>query len=194
MIIAIPVKPFDVAKQRLSGLLSDVQRRQISVELARRTARAAVLAGARPLILSADDGVTEWAGQEGFEVLLDEGSSLNEAARSAADHAGEEPWIVCHADLPLLQASDLGAAMAVMDGGAWVVSASSDGGTSLIGGFGPFDFWFGPGSFHRHLAALSDRNVGIVSRLGTMLDLDTPADLEAAINHPRGSWLASIVG
>lgn len=193
MIIAIPVKPFGVAKQRLAGSLTDTQRRSLSIELARRTANAAVGAGATPLILSADDGVSEWARAEGFDVLLDEGSSLNEAARSATVFADDRPWIVCHADLPLLTASDLSAAMTAANGRRWVLSASSDGGTSLIGGRGGFVFSFGPSSFQRHIAALADREVTVVNRLGTMLDLDTPADLDAAIRHPRGSWLASIV-
>lgn len=193
MIIAIPVKPFGVAKQRLAGPLTDAQRRSLSIELARRTATAAVGAGATPLILSADDGVSEWARAEGFDVLLDEGSNLNEAARSATVFAGDRPWIVCHADLPLLTASDLSAAMTAMSGRRWVLSASSDGGTSLIGGRGGFAFSFGPSSFQRHIVALADREVTVVNRLGTMLDLDTPADLDAAIRHPRGSWLASIV-
>ncbi len=193
MIIAIPVKPFADAKQRLAGSLTDAQRRFLSIELARRTATAAVGAGAAPLILSADDGVSEWARAEGFDVLLDEGSSLNEAAHSATVFAGGRPWIVCHADLPLLTTSDLSAAMASMDGRRWVLSASSDGGTSLIGGRGHFGFSFGSASFQRHLAALADRDVAIGNRLGTMLDLDTPADLDAAIRHPRGAWLASIV-
>lgn len=193
MIIAIPVKPFGVAKQRLAGPLTNAQRRSLSVELARRTATAAVGAGATPLILSADDGVSEWAQGERFDVLLDEGSSLNEAARAATVYAGDRPWIVCHADLPLLTASDLSAAMSAMNGRRWVLAASSDGGTSVIGGRGQFVFSFGPSSFQRHMTALAGRDVSVVSRVGTMLDLDTPADLDAAIHHARGSWLASIV-
>ena len=79
-IVAIPVKPFDVAKRLLCGALDPAQRQTLSVELARRTARAAIDAGATPLILSADDAVSEWATNQGHDVLLDEGSSLDEAA------------------------------------------------------------------------------------------------------------------
>ena len=64
-IVAIPVKPFGVAKKRLGGVLSSEQRQALSVELARRTANAAIDAGAAPLILSADEVVSEWAASQG---------------------------------------------------------------------------------------------------------------------------------
>lgn len=188
-IVAIPVKPFDVAKERLSSILSPSQREKLSVELARRTALAAIAAGASPLILSADDAVTKWAAAQGYDVLLDEGSSLNEAAHSATVFAKEEPWVVCHADLPLLMADDLMRALDLMQAGTWVVAPSSDGGTSLIGGVGDFDFAFGPGSFHRHLARLACRPVRVLTSVGTLLDLDTAGDFRAAAAHPRGRWL-----
>jgi 2-phospho-L-lactate guanylyltransferase (CobY/MobA/RfbA family) len=73
-----------------------------------------------------------------------------------------------------------------------VLAPSSDGGTSLIGGVGQFDFAFGPESFHRHLARLAERTVNILTTVGTLLDLDKPADLEAAAAHPRGAWLNGV--
>ena len=76
--------------------------------------------------------------------------------------------------------------------GSWVLAPSSDGGTSLIGGSGDpgFDFAYGVGSFHRHLARLRRCSPKVVFRLGLALDLDHPSDLEAALSHPRGRWLA----
>lgn len=191
-IVAIPVKPFDAAKQRLSDVLSDEQRSVLSMELARRTANAAIAAGAAPLILSADDVVSEWAANQGYDVLLDEGSSLDEAAHAATLFANNEPWVICHADLPLLRSEDLARAVALMAGGSWVLAPSNDGGTSLIGGIGQFEFAFGPGSFHRHLARLSHRAVHVMTSVGTLLDLDLPGDFVAAANHPRGAWLSSV--
>lgn len=142
------------------------------------------------MILSADDDVTAWAHEAGLEVLLDEGSSLNEAAESATAHARESPWIVCHADLPLLQAGDIAQAIDIVSRSRWVIAPSSDGGTSLIGGSGPFAFGFGVGSFHRHLARLSARQCEVIVPTGTLLDLDTSADFAAAVSHPHGGWLA----
>ncbi len=191
-IVAIPVKPFDVAKQRLSSFLPADQRQALSVELARRTASATIEAGASPLILSADNAVSEWAATQRYEVLFDEGSSLNEAAHAATLFARNDPWLFCHADLPLLRSYDVARALDVMVGGSWVLAPSSDGGTSLIGGVGQFDFAFGPGSFHRHLARLTERTVSVVASVGTLLDLDVPADFRAAADHPRGAWLNSM--
>ena len=191
-IVAIPVKPFDVAKKRLGGVLSAEQRQALSVELARRTANAAIDAGAAPLILSADEMVSEWAASQGYDVLLDEGSSLDEAAHAATLFANDEPWVICHADLPLLRSEDLAGAIGLMTHGAWVLAPSSDGGTSLIGGIGQFDFAFGPASFHRHLARLAHQTVRVVTSLGTLLDLDVPGDFAAAAAHPRGAWLGSV--
>lgn len=191
-IVAIPVKPFDAAKRRLSGVLSPDQREALSVELARRTADAASAAGASPLILSADDAVSEWATRQGYDVLFDEGSSLDAAAHAATLFADDEPWVICHADLPLLRSEDIAQAIDRMIPGTWILAPSSDGGTSLIGGVGRFDFAFGPGSFHRHLARLAGRSVHVMTSLGTLLDLDLPADFVAAAHHPRGTWLNSV--
>ena len=41
-------------------------------------------------------------------------------------------------------------------------------------------FAYGPGSFHRHLAAVSGGPVRVVVATATALDLDTPDDLAAA--------------
>lgn len=191
-IVAIPVKPFDVAKKRLSGVLASEQRQALSVELARRTANAAIAAGAAPLILSADEAVSEWAASQGYDVLLDEGSSLDEAAHAATLFANNEPWVICHADLPLLRSEDLARAVGLMMHGSWVLAPSNDGGTSLIGGIGQFDFAFGPASFHRHLARLAHRPIQVMTSLGTLLDLDLPGDYAATASHPRGAWLNSV--
>ena len=192
-IVAIPVKPFEIAKKRLSPVLEPQQRQALSVELARRTALAAIAANATPLILSADDAVSEWAAHQGYDVLLDEGSSLDEAAHSATLFANNQPWLFCHADLPLLRSAELVKALEIMSRGSWVIAPSSDGGTSLIGGVGGFDFAFGPGSFHRHLARLGNRPVEVVIEIGTLLDLDTAADFSAAAAHPLGRWLGDVV-
>lgn len=191
-IVGIPVKPFGVAKQRLSGLLAPEERESLSIALARRTADAALAAGAAPLILSADAAVSDWAAEHRYDVLLDEGSSLDEAAHAATHFADGRPWVVCHADLPLLRGEDLARALSLMSHGSWVLAPSSDGGTSLIGGIGGFGFSFGPGSFHRHLGRLADRPTRVVTSVGTLLDLDTPNDFLAAATHPRGTWLTSI--
>ena len=188
-IVAIPVKPFSLAKQRLATALDADTRRKLSVGLAARTADIAQRAGGWPLILSADDDVTRWATEAGHDVLLDEGSSLNDAARSATGHAGRDPWIICHADLPLLNSDTVARAIDAVRNGRWLLAPSSDGGTSMVGGTGSFEFSFGVGSFHRHLARVAARDHVVITSTGTLLDLDTPSDIAAAISHRDGKWL-----
>jgi len=87
-------------------------------------------------------------------------------------------WAVIHADLPLVTVEDLAAFFGAMAGGA-AIAPSHDGGTNVIGaGLAEFRFQYGPGSFHRHLAAVPGARV--VCRPNLALDLDTPRDLERA--------------
>jgi 2-phospho-L-lactate guanylyltransferase len=98
--------------------------------------------------------------------------------------------MIVHADLPLLQTSDLAAVAGEVVEGGIVLAPSHDGGTSIAAGDGPpLAFSYGPGSFHRHLALACRRPLRIISSLGTALDLDGPDDLRAAQRHPRGRWL-----
>lgn len=192
VVIGVPVKPFPAAKRRLAEVLDDAGRAALGRALAVRTVDVVAAAGARPLVLSADDEVTAWAHSLGVEVLLDEGSSLDQAAAAAVAHvrAAGLTWGILHADLPTLTASELAPAVEVLASRRPVIAPSSDGGTSLLGGsFDRFPFAYGPGSFHRHLAALAAHDPLIVVERGLALDLDTPTDLAAASAVADGAWL-----
>ena len=192
VVVGIPVKPFPAAKRRLGAVLDDEARAALGRRLAERTVEAVAKAGGRPLILSADKAVTEWARAIGVDVLLDEGSSLDEAARMAVSYVRRQSdaWAILHADLPVLTAGDLEEALKVVGSGGAVVAPSSDGGTSLIGSsLEAFEFSYGPGSFHRHLAALVDHEPVVIVNRGLALDLDTPDDLAAAVRTAEGTWL-----
>jgi 2-phospho-L-lactate guanylyltransferase len=192
VIIGIPVKPFAAAKRRLAAVLDDAGRARLGKELAERTVATVTESGASPLVLSADDLVTEWAHDIGVEVLLDEGSSLDEAAGAAVTEARHRrgAWAILHADLPLLTSRDLVATVETLSAGGAVIAPSSDGGTSLVGcSLDVFSFSYGPGSFHRHLAALAALSPAVVVSRGLCLDLDTPEDLTAAIGAGGGAWL-----
>ncbi len=194
-LVAIPVKPFGIAKQRLSSVIPPLRRPLLSQRLAEHTLQAVRSTPARPVILSADAGVTQWARSIQTEVLLDHGSSLDQAARGAVALAieSQSPWMILHADLPLIRAGVLVDCLDVLRSGRTVVAASSDGGTSLIGGIDPVEFRYGPGSFHRHLATLRLKDPVVVSDIGLALDLDEPEDLIAALAHPAGSWLENAI-
>lgn len=192
-VFAIPVKPFGVAKQRLSAVLTPETRTRLGRMLAEHAIRAVSECGAIPLVLSADDGVTEWATTNGTDVLLDEGSSLDRAAELAAMWATERrlPWAILHADLPLLTPAALAPAVAALGEGDQVIAPSSDGGTSLLGSTVPISFSYGRASFHRHLSRLGPSARVLVST-ALALDLDEPLDLAAALSHPDGAWLTEV--
>ena len=192
VVIGIPVKPFGAAKRRLADVLGATERARLGRELAERTVAAVDASGATPLILSADDQVTDWARSIGVDVLLDEGSSLDQAAavalaRIRSQHAA---WAVLHADVPTLTHNDLRRPVEILAAGGAVIAPSSDGGTSLLGSsLDEFRFQYGPGSFHRHLAGLASHDPFVAVSRGLALDLDTPDDLRAAAGTPEGAWL-----
>ncbi|MGA7272438.1 MAG: DUF2064 domain-containing protein, partial [Acidimicrobiia bacterium] len=158
-------------------------------ELASRTLAAVGESGAQPVVLAADRRVAGWALAQGVEVLIDREESLSCAAAALVAEAGttQRPWLIVHADLPLLTPEDIRHALAILDGGESPIAPADDGGTSLVGGTDGMRFSYGPSSFHRHLARLPAARV--VVRLGLSLDLDGPADLVAARSHHRGAWL-----
>jgi 2-phospho-L-lactate guanylyltransferase len=188
---AIPVKPFGVAKARLSGRLTADQRARLGKAVAARTAVMSRQAGADVVLVTGDDGVAEWAAALGFDVLA-EGpvASLDAAARTAASAAAatRRRWVIVHADLPLATASDLRTVFAAA-ATSTVIVPSRDGGTNLLAGADPaFPFSYGTASFHRHLAAAPNARVVTHPRLA--FDLDTPADLAYVRRARSGAWLA----
>jgi 2-phospho-L-lactate guanylyltransferase (CobY/MobA/RfbA family) len=100
------------------------------------------------------------------------------------------PWIVLHADLPLLTGPELEAVETTRVDRGWAIAPSADGGTTALGGSGPAVFTYGPGSFRRHLGRFPE--AGIIVRTGLLHDVDSYSDLASARRVPRGSWLAGL--
>ncbi len=190
VVVALPVKSFSDAKGRLGGVLGRSGRSSVGRALADRTLDVVLDAGGEPLVVAGDDEVAAWARSHQVPVI-GAPPGLDAAARAALDWAGTRPCAVLHSDLPLLRSEDLGEPFAALASGRPVIAPSSDGGTSLLGGSRRFSY--GPGSFHRHLAALRHVDPLVVVCAGLLLDLDGPADLAAALRHPRGSWLSEVV-
>ena len=180
MLIAIPVKPFGVAKGRLSPVLNAAERSRLGRAVAAHTVGTALQTGERVAVVTGDDGVTAWARRLGTEVIREAaGGGLNGAAAAAVAAAGGGDWLILHADLPGVAPADIEAARQLRRSADYVVAPSYDGGTSLIAGRESFPFAYGPGSFHRHLRAAGGRARALV-RTGLALDLDTPRDYELA--------------
>jgi 2-phospho-L-lactate guanylyltransferase len=197
VIAALPIKPFGIAKKRLSPILGPGARSQLGRAIAARTASLCAEAGADVHIITSDDGVAAWAKEHDLAVIREDpslGNGLDGAALAAARHAAQlhVPWVIVHADLPVAKAADLRGVFEAATAGP-VIAPSYDGGTNLISGSEPrFAFSYGPGSFHRHLAQAPHATVIVAPRLA--LDLDTPQDLARATASTAGAWLGNVLG
>jgi 2-phospho-L-lactate guanylyltransferase len=193
VVAIIPVKSFRSAKGRLADALDTERRRRLSVALAGHVATSAEAADVLPLVVTSDAEVAEWATSAGFPTLADPGLGLNAAAATGVDWAirARSSWLVIHSDLPLLTPTDVEAVAKPLESGGTSLAPSTDGGTSAIGGHGPFDFAYGVSSFHRHLRRLPQTS--IVVRAGLALDIDSPDDLRTAITASAGDWLRGAI-
>jgi 2-phospho-L-lactate guanylyltransferase len=192
IVAGVPVKSFSAAKMRLAAAIAPDARIALSQEMARRTCALLAEAGARPLVLAADTEVARWAQALAHEVVLDEGSDLNQAAATAITVASGQPWLLLHADLPLLDSAVLATLLAAVEDGQSVIAPSRDGGTPAIGAsVTTFNFGFGPSSFHRHLRRLAPTDPKVLIDPRLAIDLDEPSDLEVV--RRRVPWMATIL-
>lgn len=157
---------------RLSPSLGAPQRRDLSIVLALRSVAAASDAGLRVTVLTADDAVSLWAADIGVSVARDRGDDLSEAVAHHVATLDLEPWLVLHADLPAVDGAAIKRVADASERAMTALAPSLDGGTNVIASAGPFPFAYGPGSFHRHLAARPTAEIVVDRRLA--LEVDTP--------------------
>lgn len=183
----IPLKSFRDGKQRLSEAITAGQRANLGKALAMHVGEVAIAADLLPVYVTADAEVASWATNSGFPFAIDPGDGLVAAAQAGVEWAKQSgsQWLVVHSDLPLLSKSDL---VEFVARGRDAIAPSSDGGTSAIASGEPIEFAFGPSSFHKHLSRMTSPKV--VARAGFLLDIDSPEDLEAALDRTGGEWLA----
>jgi 2-phospho-L-lactate guanylyltransferase len=192
IVAGVPVKSFSAAKMRLAAAIAPDARIALSQEMARRTCDLLAAAGARPLVLAADTEVARWARALAHEVVLDENSDLNKAAAAAVTLASGQPWLLLHADLPLLDSAVLATLLAAVADGRSVIAPSRDGGTPAIGAsVTTFEFGYGPSSFHRHLRQLAPTDPKVLVDPRLAIDLDEPSDL--TVVRRRIPWMATIL-
>lgn len=189
----IPIRSFVGGKERLASALDPSTRQMLATSMAARTVMAAEAALLLPAIVTADSGVSSWATSLGVLVIEESGGGLNGAAadgvRWAADNSMK--WVILHSDLPLVTGADLDGLVPAVESGTAVLAPSADGGTTAVSSPRPIEFRYGPVSAHRHLAQMD--NVEIVARTGLLHDLDSLRDLQAAMEHPEGQWLRSLI-
>jgi 2-phospho-L-lactate guanylyltransferase len=196
VLLALPLKAFAASKGRLDGLLEPPAREALSRAVAERVAAACAAAGPLVAAVTGDAAVASWAAARSLEVIAEPpGGGLDAAAAAAATTALDRGlgWCVVHADLPLLTREEVRAVLDALAPGTAVLAPSHNGGTSLLAAGTSLAFAYGPRSFSRHLAAAAHLERRVVVRLGTALDLDTPADLRAAAALPGGAWLRAFL-
>jgi 2-phospho-L-lactate guanylyltransferase len=187
----VPLKDLVRAKTRLAGILSPSERRALAQAMAEDVL---ALLAAHPLVdginlvsddpsahlLAAQYGARHWPENElgcsGLNNIIDTASRRLFAA-------GDEPVLVLHADLPLLDPTDVSAVVAARQKiqGLVIGSDRHGSGTNVL----CFDaaavpeFCFGDNSCMRHLTAARTQGIPamVVKRPGIGLDLDEPQDL-----------------
>jgi len=173
--VVLPVRDF-AGMSRLGAVLGPDERARLARTLCTRAAIAVQEADLRLIIVSSSAAVAGWADDQGSETWQDPGRGLSAAASSAVDRMGSDPWIMLHADLPLVTAPSLLAVADAVSSGP-VLVPSHDGGTNVVASRGPFPFAYGAGSFHRHFAEVP--HATIISTAELSIDIDSPAQLEA---------------
>ncbi|MEM9465386.1 MAG: 2-phospho-L-lactate guanylyltransferase [Actinomycetota bacterium] len=177
--VLIPIRSFDDAKTRLSGVLTPADRTRLAKAMAERVVHAAH--GLPVHVVSDDPEVGRWATGVGADVIAPGVSGLNAsvtAAVSTVASVADPPQrvIIAHADLPL--AEDL--RVVTGPGVAIAPDGPRDGSNVLSLPTGAaFTFHYGPGSFAAHRTEAAERGLDftVVVEPGLALDVDEPADL-----------------
>jgi 2-phospho-L-lactate/phosphoenolpyruvate guanylyltransferase len=197
MLALVPVKGLGLAKQRLRPVLSETERAGLSLAMTGDVVRAlqASRSVSRVLICAGDSRVAERARALGAEVILESSFALtglnkvvNHLAATFYDQ-GEPALMVCHADIPGLQATEVDRLIHCLDQSDVVISPDGqDQGSNLLAwhlktGFSPR---YGTHSFQRHRQQARRKGLRLEAcRLpSAVLDLDQPGDLLAILQAP----------
>ena len=194
----VPIKPLALAKSRLT--VSDDLRRALVLAFAVDTVTALQ---ANPfvsgvVVVTDDPEVEREMAALGARLLRDDGTGLCPAVRAGGTYAAS--WwpsagvLIVPADLPCLVAADVTAVLAASQrtDGAFLPDRSGEGTTLLLSApTRPVVARYGPGSAIRHralgLRCLDD------GPPGARLDIDTVADLQAAVMLGLGPQTAAVL-
>lgn len=176
--VVIPVKSFDLAKERLAEAMTDTQRSELA-----RSMATGVVAAARPLptfVVCGSGEVARWAVEVGAGVIWHRPPGLNRSiafATSVLTGDGYRRAIIAHGDLPL--ATTL-AWVADFDG-VTIVPDRRNEGTNVMAvplGVG-FEFSYGIGSMAAHQAEATRLGLALRTVNDDALgwDVDIPSDL-----------------
>lgn len=191
----VPIRGLETAKTRLGGDLDAEERRDLVVDLLRRTLRATRDARgvAGTIVVTMDPAAAGIARDHRAIGLVERAPGLNgaiTAARSVAVARGATAVVILPADLPAIDADavdavvDAAARVALSAGGVVVLVGDRHGrGTNalLVSPPGLIDPAFGPASRELHAAAAVAAGATLIELDGPLaLDVDTAEDLEDA--------------
>ena len=190
--VVLPVKRLEHAKHRLAESLTPPERRALmAAMLADVLAALGRVRAPHELLVVTADATAARAGREaGANVVGDTRESGHSAAAAlgvaAAQAAGADRVLLVPGDCPLLDGEGVQALLELTPaptGRVIVVPDRAGTGTNalLLEPAGAIAPAFGPGSHHRHLALARAAGVPGETReiASLLLDVDTPADLEA---------------
>ena len=189
-VVLLPVKPPARGKSRLEG--DPTRRRALAAAFALDTARACLAAGSVAVVLAVTDDArfADELRAVGCETIPDGvAGDLNESLRLAAAEAQRRwpdatPVAVC-ADLPALLPADLDAALASVDGTAFVADQDQVGTTLYTAPYDLFEPRFGHGSRQADLDTGAHEITGDLTSLRR--DVDDADALAAATTLGLGA-------
>ena len=196
MIAAIvPVKALDQAKGRLATMLSQEERRRLSLAMLEDVLSAvqAVPRIDRVTVVSPDPAVLGRVRELGAEALYEPAQcrgvnqALTHASNAAAD-GGADAVAVVAADLPSVLSTEIEAVVDALPDRGIVVVPTDDRGTGAIALRPPgvVPFRFGPKSsvFHKREAVARRLTARVLHLSSLARDVDEPDDLADLLAHP----------
>ena len=191
----VPAKALDQAKGRLAELLTEHERRSLSLVMLEDVLRALSSARGvdRTFVVSPDQDILRDAERFGADPIAQPAalSGINEALKHGLKVISlEEPTalLVLLADVPAVTSHEIESVLAALprDQGAAICPSRAEG-TSALALRPPdaIDFRFGPNSFAQHEREASARGVPVkVLRFDSLLnDVDEPDDLRYLLSH-----------
>lgn len=162
--LLIPVKILAMGKQRLAGLLSDEQRRQLAEAMLKDMLVALkACAGIEIVLVSKDAAVENLAKEFAVQVLAesDDCQGLNDAVRFAVEQATlqqVEKVLILHGDIPCISTQDIESLIEKSRSEVCLVPDKHDNGTNamLLTLPSKMQFAYGEASFDQHLTLAHD--------------------------------------
>jgi 2-phospho-L-lactate/phosphoenolpyruvate guanylyltransferase len=171
----VPIKQGGNGKSRLADLLSQEERDNLSLRMARNVlSEVGHCEGICDTTILSTHHPDWWSGSW----VADSGQGLNAEINGWRQARGDDAILIIHADLPLLQAEDVRHLlnMAEAEGIALATDRIGEGSNALAIADGrTFNFRFGLGSRLLHQAQFPA--MAVIQSTGLSADIDTPDDL-----------------